>query len=66
MVAADDEIRLIRLMEHRNLSKKDALKRMNAQIPQDKKIKFADFVIYNNTNYIDLSRQINQVLLSLV
>ena len=66
MVAADDDIRLARLMERRNLSKEDALKRMNAQIPQDEKIQFADFVIYNNTNYIDLSRQINQVLLNLV
>ena len=66
MVAADDDIRLARLMERRNLSKEDALKRMNAQIPQDEKIQFADFVIYNNTNYIDLSRQINKVLLNLV
>ena len=66
MVAADDDIRLARLMESRNLSKEDALKRMNAQIPQDEKIQFADFVIYNNTNYVDLSRQINQVLLNLV
>ena len=66
MVAADEEIRLNRLMCRRNLTKEDALKRMNAQIPQDEKIKFADFVIYNNTNYVDLSAQINKVLLDLV
>ncbi len=66
MVAADDEIRLNRLMFRRNLSEEDALKRMNAQISQKEKIKFADFVIYNNTNYVDLNTQINDVLLHLV
>lgn len=66
MVAADNEIRLNRLMYRRNLSEDDARKRMNAQFSQEEKIKFADFVIYNNTNYIDLSRQINDVLIHLV
>jgi len=66
MVAANDEIRMQRLMLRRNLTKEEALKRMNAQIPQEEKIKFADFVIYNNTNYIDLNRQINDVLCHLV
>lgn len=66
MVAADDEIRLNRLMFRRNLSEEDALKRMKAQISQEEKIKFADFVIYNNTNYVDLNTQINDVLLHLV
>ena len=66
LVAADDEIRMHRLMFRRNLSQEDALKRMNAQIPQEEKIKFADYVIYNNTNYVDLSRQINDVLCKLI
>lgn len=66
MIAADDEIRMHRLMYRRNLSQEDALKRMNAQISQEEKIKFADFVIYNNTNYIDLSKQINEVLCKLI
>lgn len=66
MVAADDDIRMHRLMYRRNFSQEDALKRMNAQIPQEEKIKFADFVIYNNTNYIALNAQINDVLCKLV
>ncbi len=66
LVAADDEIRMHRLMYRRNLSQQDALKRMNAQISQEEKIKFADFVIYNNTNYVDLNRQINEVLCELI
>ena len=39
---------------------------MQAQITQEEKIKFADFVIYNNTNYIDLNRQITEVLTQLI
>lgn len=66
MVAASDEIRMQRLMYRRNLTEEEALKRMNAQIPQEEKIKFADFVIYNNTNYVDLSRQINHILFKLI
>lgn len=66
MVAANDEIRMHRLMYRRNFTKEDALKRMNTQIPQEEKIKFADFVIYNNTNYIALNSQINDILCKLV
>ena len=66
LVAANDNIRLERLMTRRNLTEENALTRMNAQIPQEEKIKLADFVIYNNTNYIDLNRQINETLCELL
>ena len=66
VVAANDEIRKQRLIERRNLTEEDAIKRMQAQITQEEKIKFADFVIYNNTNYIDLNRQITEVLTQLI
>ena len=66
VVAANDEIRKQRLIERRNLTKEDAIKRMQTQITQEEKIKFADFVIYNNTNYIDLNRQITEVLTQLI
>ena len=66
LVAANDNIRLERLITRRNLTEENALTRMNAQIPQEEKIQLADFVIYNNTNYIDLSRQINETLCELL
>lgn len=66
LVAANDDIRLERLITRRNLTEENALTRMNAQIPQEEKIQLADFVIYNNTNYIDLSRQINETLCELL
>ncbi len=66
MVASDEKIRLKRLMQRNNLSEQDAYLRINSQMPQDEKIKRADFVIYNNTNYIDLRRQLNTILLQLI
>lgn len=66
VVASDTNIRLNRLMQRRNLTEENALMRINAQMPQEEKIKFADYTIYNNTNYIDLSRQINEVLCDLI
>lgn len=48
-VAADENIRLERLMKRNNFTKEEALLRMNAQLPQEDKIKKSDFVIYNNS-----------------
>jgi dephospho-CoA kinase len=66
MVAADDNIRLHRLITERHLSKDDALRRMNAQLSQKEKIRFADFVLYNNSNYISIHSQINEILSKLL
>lgn len=48
-VAADDNIRLKRLMERNNFTQEEALLRMNAQLPQEGKISKSDYVIYNNS-----------------
>ncbi len=64
-VAADDSLRLERLMKRNNLSEEEALLRMNAQMPQEEKILKSDFVIYNNTSISDLETQINKILLEL-
>lgn len=48
-VAADESIRLERLMKRNNFTKEEALLRMNAQLPQESKIKKSDFVLFNNS-----------------
>lgn len=48
MVYADDEKRLQRLMKRNNLTREEAIKRMNSQISQDEKLPMCDFVLYNN------------------
>ncbi len=57
-IAADENIRLERLQKRNNLSKKDALLRINAQIPQEDKIKKSDFIIENNTSIDNLEKEV--------
>ncbi len=61
-VQCDDELRLKRLMKRNNFTKKQALKRMNSQLPQDEKIKKSDFVIHNNSSKEELSVQVENVI----
>ena len=58
LVVADDDIRLSRLMTRNNLSKEDALIRMNAQISQEEKIAKSNFVIKNNASKKELEEQV--------
>jgi dephospho-CoA kinase len=48
MVASDDALRMQRVMQRDQLTQGDVLRKMNSQLPQEEKIKGADFVIYNN------------------
>lgn len=48
VVAANDELRMTRVMKRDALSKEEVLAKMKHQLSQEEKIKKADFVIYNN------------------
>lgn len=61
-VQCDDKLRLERLMKRNNFTKEQALKRMNAQMPQDEKINKSDFVIHNNSTKEELDEQVNELL----
>ena len=61
-VQCDDKLRLERLMKRNNFTKEQALKRMNAQMPQDDKINKSDFVIHNNLTKEELAEQVNELL----
>ena len=61
-VQCDDKLRLERLMKRNNFTKEQALKRMNAQMPQDDKINKSDFVIHNNSTKEELAVQVNELL----
>jgi dephospho-CoA kinase len=65
VVVADDELRIKRVMRRENISRDDVLKRIKSQLPQEEKIKKADFVIRNNeqefliTQVLDIHKQLN-------
>lgn len=61
-VSADKDVRLKRLMERNNYSEKYAKVRINSQDSEESKIKKSDYVIYNNSDFINLRKQINYVL----
>ena len=61
-VQCDNKLRLERLMKRNNFTKEQALKRMNAQMPQDEKINKSDFVIHNNSTKEELAEQVNELL----
>jgi dephospho-CoA kinase len=57
LVTAPTEIRVKRTMKRDHIDKADVLKRINHQLPDQEKIKNADFVILNDGNK-DLESQI--------
>ena len=57
-ISADDEIRLERLIKRNNLSKKEALSRLNLQDDGNK----ADYIIENNNNIENLKTEIQKLL----
>lgn len=48
LVAADDELRIKRVMQRDGLSKEEVIKKIQAQLPQQEKIEKSDFVIHND------------------
>ena len=64
-ISVDEDIQLKRLMKRNNLSKKDALARINSQQPQKEKALKADYIIENNKTINDLKIAVEQVINSL-
>lgn len=64
-IYANDNLRLERLMKRNNLSKTEALKRINSQISQEKKITHCNYVIKNEQNLETLYEKVNIILKTL-
>ncbi len=62
LITVDNKLQLSRLMNRNNLTEKEALSRMNSQIPQDKKISKSDYIIENNSTVENLLKQVDFVL----
>ncbi len=61
-IAVDPSLQIQRLMERANLTEHEAKARIQAQLPQETKIKGADFVIWNRGNIADLKKEAKAVL----
>ncbi len=64
-VYADDNIRLERLIKRNHYDIEYAKKRLSSQIPQEEKIKSADYVLYNNGTKEELQKKVQEILKTL-
>ena len=62
VVACPRELQLQRLMERNKLSKEDAERRLNAQLPIDQKVKKATHVIRTEGTFEDTDRQVTDLI----
>lgn len=58
VVACDEEIALKRLAMYRHIDEQEARKRIAHQMPQKEKVKQADVVLWNNTDELQLQKQV--------
>ncbi|MCY7377700.1 MAG: dephospho-CoA kinase, partial [Pyrinomonadaceae bacterium] len=57
VVWCDAETQIARLMERNNLSREAAIQRINAQMPQEEKKRYADFLIETTEGFEETRRQ---------
>jgi dephospho-CoA kinase len=60
LVTAPDEVKIERVMKRDNASREQILNRMKNQIPDDKKVKYAQWVIFND-GVEDVKKQVEEV-----
>lgn len=61
VVWCEPAIQLQRLMQRNNLTEAEALKRINSQMPQEEKKRYADFLIDSSEGFEDTRRQTIEV-----
>lgn len=62
LVTADDNIRIKRVMDRDKKTYREVETIMLMQMPEKDKLKFADFVIFNNEGLDELETQTNQII----
>ncbi len=62
LISADEKIRLRRVMTRNNLTEKDALNRINAQISEEIKKEKCDFILENNSTKEDLVTKTKELI----
>lgn len=65
VVAAPEEVRIRRIVHRNGVSEKEARARIDAQIPQDEQLKYADFVLVNDASVEVFRNRIDEVFRNL-
>lgn len=64
VVAADEKVRIERIMARNGLTYEEALSRVNSQMMQEEYIKLADRVIFNNSGIEELINKVKELFFS--
>jgi dephospho-CoA kinase len=65
LVTADDNIRTKRVMDRDGKTYREVKSIMEKQMSEKEKIRFSDYVIYNNTDLHDLEKQTEEIVLNI-
>jgi len=66
VVTSDQESQIKRLLERNELSREEALSRINSQMPGSEKVKYADYIIDNSGTQEETQKQVNNLWSKLV
>jgi len=58
VIACDEETQLHRIMAKNRFSREDAQRRLQQQMPLQEKIKFADYVLHNDSGLSELEEKV--------
>ena len=58
VIACDEDIQLRRIMSKNTFSREDAKRRLQQQMPLQEKIKFADYVLHNDSGLSELEEKV--------
>ena len=65
LVTSPEALRIQRLMKSRGLTRKEAVARIRAQTPPEKKLALADWVLDNEGSVADLRRRVERLAMEL-
>ena len=65
LVVANETLAIKRLMEKSGLSREEALSRINSQMPESEKRKYADYIIETNGTFEELRKKVTQTFKAL-
>jgi len=61
VIACDEETQLRRIMAKNMFSREDAQRRLQQQMPLEEKIKYADFVLHNDSGLPELEKKVEEL-----
>jgi dephospho-CoA kinase len=63
VITCNEEVQLNRVVNRDNITKEEALKRINSQMKQDEKIKYADYIIDNSKDMNNLKDEFDKLFI---